>query len=1053
MANKIFSSIKRPAWFRGWPMLAFAAIFTVEIWELFRPHASAVTRVIRLLIVLLALLVLAVAHYVAKHKLSSDADMAREAIGIVMASQKSVGWEWDLGSNRSKWFGDLRTMFGISSDTFLGSAEDFFKYVHRDDLQQVSDAIDHARVNHEPYKSEFRLLRPDGSVRWILDRGKFYYSKNGKPERMVGVALDITKYKQAEEELKKSEEKFAKAFRESPVALTVTSTKDHRYLEINETFERITGWRRDEVVGRTPIDIGIWVDPAERLTLVKRLLDEGSVRDLEVRLRCKNGEERIGLGSAELIQIEGETCVLSAIVDITERRRAEQALQRKDAELIEAQRLAQLGNWQWNANSKVATWSEELYRIHGLDSKLPPPPPQELRALFTAESWERLQASMKVAARTGSVQEIDLEVIRPDGSKRWVRSRARAARDARGKIVSFRGTSQDVTERKQIEQQLHEKDIRLDAVVSSAMDAIIAVDEGQRIVLFNPAAEKIFGCVAKDAIGTTINRFIPERFRTAHPAHIHKLGESGVTNRTVEGAGLFGLRSNGEEFPIEATIAYSEVEGKKLFTVIIRDITQRRRLEQAQYLTDERLRLAVQAGKMYVYEWDAKKDLIIRPPDSADVLGINKTMLSRQSMLADVHPDDQTAVADLFTRIGPQNSTTHITYRIIRPDRSIIWLENSARAFFDDDGRLLRILGVVTDITERKRAEQALQASEERFRLVANTAPVMIWMSGTDKLCTYVNETWLKFTGRPIEAELGNGWTEAVHPEDYNRCLDSYIQAFDRREPSQMEYRLRRHDGEYRWIFDRGVPMFNADSSFAGYIGSCIDITDRKLAEESFSNMGRKLIEAHEEERTWIARELHDDINQKIALLAVELERWGQRLPAARKEVHERIRSTCHQLTDIGKDIQALSHRLHSSKLEYLGIVAAARSFCKEFSEQQSVEIDFSHSGVPHTIPVEVSLSLFRVLQEALQNAAKHSESRNFRAELRGTPEEISLIVRDSGVGFDWQETANQPGLGLISMRERLQLVNGQLFVISQLGHGTTITARVLLTEQKRKAG
>src|SRR6185369_15792391 len=97
----------------------------------------------------------------------------------------------------------------------------------------------------------------------------------------------------------------------------------------------------------------------------------------------------------------------------------------------------------------------------------------------------------------------------------------------------------------------------------------------------------------------------------------------------------------------------------------------------------------------YVYEWDAKKDLIILSPGSADVLGINKTMFSRQSMLADVHPDDQTAVADLFTRIGPQNSTTHITYRIIRPDRSIIWLENSARAFFDDDGRLLRILGVV----------------------------------------------------------------------------------------------------------------------------------------------------------------------------------------------------------------------------------------------------------------------------------------------------------------------------------------------------------------------
>ncbi len=351
--------------------------------------------------------------------------------------------------------------------------------------------------------------------------------------------------------------------------------------------------------------------------------------------------------------------------------------------------------------------------------------------------------------------------------------------------------------------------------------------------------------------------------------------------------------------------------------------------------------------------------------------------------------------------------------------------------------------------TERRKAEEAIRESEKRFRLVANTAPVMIWTAGTDRKCSYVNKTWLDFTGRAPEEELGDSWAGGLHPDDVRSSLQTYAEAFERRESFELHYRLRRHDGEFRWVLDKGVPRFNPDGSFAGYIGSCIDITERKLAEEGLATIGRRLIEAQEQERTWIGRELHDDINQRLALLAFELDGGNRH---STEQLSEVVRHTQERIIQISEDVQGLSHRLHSSKLEYFGLASAAGSFCKELSEQAKVEIQFNHSEIPRTLSKEVSLCLFRVLQEALQNAVKHSGVRKFTVDLLSTAESIELAVADTGTGFEEQDAFTRHGLGLISMRERMQLVHGELSVKSKPGAGTTIRARAPLRVAEYRA-
>ncbi len=610
--------------------------------------------------------------------------------------------------------------------------------------------------------------------------------------------------------------------------------------------------------------------------------------------------------------------VLAVLVE--EQKRAQKALRDEHGQLMEAQNLAQMGSWQWDTRTGTVTWSRELYRIAGLDPKTPPPRYEELPRFYTAESWEQLQRAVEKALSAGTSYELDLEIVRPDGAKRWVRTRGQAHRDAAGHVIRLHGTGHDITERK---------------------------------------------------------------------------------------------------------LAETEIA-----------------------LANDRLRLAMESGKSMGWEWDIKSGQDSWFGDLQSIFGIASSY--RAGRVEDfyrcVHPQDRERVGHAVREAMRTHSPYAAEFRILWSDGTVRWVAARGNFYYSPDGEPERMLGMAVDITDRKRADEALRESEERFRLVADTAPALIWMSGTDKLCNFFNKGWLDFTGRSIDLELGNGWTEGVHPEDLYKCLNTYVRAFDARQRFSMEYRLRRYDGEYRWILDIGAPRFNHDGSFAGYIGSCVDVTDRKLAEETLSGVNRKLIEAQERERTRIARELHDDVGQRLALLAVGLGQLQQSSAHLPDEVRSRVGTLWDQVASLTSDVQSLSHELHSSKLEYLGIVTAMKGFCKEFCEKWNVEVVFTHDEVRRDVPQEISLCLFRVLQEALHNAVKHSGVRQFDVDVREASNEIQLTVRDSGSGFALEEIVKTSGLGLTSMSERVKLAGGRFSIDSQPQLGTTVRATAPLS-------
>jgi PAS domain S-box-containing protein len=335
------------------------------------------------------------------------------------------------------------------------------------------------------------------------------------------------------------------------------------------------------------------------------------------------------------------------------------------------------------------------------------------------------------------------------------------------------------------------------------------------------------------------------------------------------------------------------------------------------------------------------------------------------------------------------------------------------------------------------------------FYAVANDTPAYLWMADPKMENSFINAPFAKFLGT-TQTNLANTWSNSIHPEDAERARATFRENLANQTGYTHEFRMRRYNGEYRWLVSKAEPRFSPEGEFLGFAGSALDVTGRRLAErklreanESLQELSSRLIGAQEEERKRLARELHDDLSQQIAALSLATGNLKRQIPKERAEARAQADGIHNKLVQLADAVRRMSHELHPAVLQYSGLAPALRAYCEEFGALTGLRIALEIEGSFEGVAPAAALCLFRVAQEALRNVVKHAQVSQASVELRRAGGVLQLTVSDKGVGMERGVAEAKAGLGLLNIQERVRLVGGKVEIRSGPGEGTRVTVEV----------
>ena len=503
------------------------------------------------------------------------------------------------------------------------------------------------------------------------------------------------------------------------------------------------------------------------------------------------------------------------------------------------------------------------------------------------------------------------------------------------------------------------------------------------------------------------------------------------------------LSKNGNDIPSEP--AGTSPEGQRGHFRAVRSET-----------TDRRFETLLLMSASIVWWTNAEGEIVAEQPYWQEYTGQTWEEYRGSHWLAALHPDDRAAITADWNKALANGSMYFSQGRIWSAKfRCYRTFQTRGIPVRDDSGKIMEWLGALTDIqdtidikelldrtdTDLAASVQALRASEAqyreseaRFRTMADSAPVLIWMSGLDKLCTFFNLGWLRFTGRPLEAEMGAGWLEGVHADDVSQCLESYSAAFDARRRFEIEYRLRRHDGEYRWVIDRGVPRYDSNGEFCGYIGSALDINDRKQLEENqrhFAHMQRLALIGE------LSAAIAHEVRQPLNAILLHANAGGRILRSPQPEdgnflelraILFDIESDARRADDVMQRIRRFL-RKREPTMEAIDVNALVTDAVRLASEEVAkrkvnvdVDLTLAHPQVAgdHTQLMQVLLNLILNAMDAMEKTNAPERNLELRTKREGDAVVVSVSDRGTGISpeaipqlFESFFTTKSDGMGL----------------------------------------
>ncbi len=883
-----------------------------------------------------------------------------------------------------------------------------------------------------------------------------------RPHQVYTTFEDITERKAAEDALRESRQMLQLVLDSIPVRV-FWKDRDSVYLGCNRLFAADAGLESPEqIVGMNDFQLS-WVEQAELYRADDRQVAETGESKLayEEPQTWPDGTSLwLRTSKVPLRRADGAVVgILGTYEDITERKRADEALREREERFRQALAAANAGAWEWEIGSNRVFWSEENFRLLGFTPGVDEPSYEAWLQSVHPDDREGAERVVQNAVQSGEDLNTEYRVAWPDGSVRWVNDVGRMKRDPAGTPVAMYGIQIDITKRRRAEEALRASEQRFAKAFGLSPDAIgiSSLDDG-RLIDVNESFVELSGWPRDEIIGrsTVELGFWPEaRAREEWTRRIQREGRVRNVEMRVHDRG-------GVEHTCLVSAELIELDGDPHLLTYTSDVTREREAQERLRESEARFRAMFESAAIGA----ALVDLEGRPVETnaalQRMLGYSDEELRAMVFTEFTHPDDVDADLELYRElIAGHRDRYELEKRYIRKDGATVWGSLHVSLVLDRAGAPQFAVALVQGVTDRKAAEAVIRASHEQQRMILSQIDEIVYSVEFDP--ERPMEGAIRFVSDRAEQILGYGpeeflanpqlWVNAVHPDDRPNLRESTVHIMQSRSVGTREYRLRhKRTGEYRWMEDRVVPRLGEQGELLGLFGVARDMTERRRAEdqvrgsrELLRRLAARLQAVREEERTAIAREIHDELGQALTGVKMDLSWLVGRLPKNWKAARARgeaISELVDRTIDVVRDI---STRLRPSVLDDLGLAAAVEWQAGDIARRSGIDVQVSAPIEGPELDREHATALFRIFQEALINVVRHAGAKRVSVSLRRVDRHVELEVADDGKGISADAVESPMALGLLGMRERAVVLGGDVeFQRGETG-GTVVTARIPL--------